>query len=160
MMFRSLIPALLAVVPLTIGCGPKYPLHPVEGVVLMDDAPLTNATVAFHPSSGGQAASGVTDESGTYKIHDLRQDAGFGAEIGEYNVTVSWSPPPAVDLSKADSSSPDYDQQAAKGSNPTEKTANKFPMAYTIPKASKLTASVKAGPNKVDFNLSSKGPEK
>ena len=146
-----------------LGCGVKYPLHPVSGTVTLDGNALANATVIFHPSGSGQSASGVTDSTGKYNIKDVRPEATFGAEIGEYDVTVSWVPPPTVDTSQMDSSSADYDKLAANLDKQVNAKApsNSFPAAYGVPQKSKLKVSVVAGGvQNANLELSSKGPPK
>ena len=152
-------PSLLAALLLTlasVGCGSKYDLHPVTGTVTLDGAPLENAVVTFQAASGGNSASGTTDASGVYTLHDIRPDAGPGVEPGEYVVSVSWTEPPAVDLSQMDASSPDYDKMTTAPSNPNSgPVASKFPAAYRDGKTSGLKATVSPGPNTVDLPLES-----
>ena len=154
----------LAIAALFVGCGSPYSLHPVTGKVTLDGAPLVNASVTFHPAgTEGQPASGVTDANGAYRIRDVRPDADFGAEVGEYTVTIYWAPPPAVDTSKMDSSSPEYEKMAASlGSQANAKVEkNPFPQAYQNPSSSGLKATVQSGANEnLDFALSAKGPGK
>jgi hypothetical protein len=72
-MLRILL-VVLAVVPLLAGCGGKAPPPPiviVEGVVRLDGKPLNKAQVRFIPliDHGPEyVASGVTDESGRFKL--------------------------------------------------------------------------------------------
>ena len=146
-----------------VGCGSKYPLHPVTGTVTLDGKALQNATVILHPVGTGQPASGITDADGKFKIKDVRADANFGAEVGEYDVTVSWVPPPTVDTTQMDSSSADYDKMALSADSQANQKVpvNKFPSAYGNPKGSLLNISVKAGnANDLNLELSSKGPKK
>jgi hypothetical protein len=152
-------PSLLAVFLLalaTAGCGSQYDLHPVTGKVTLDGNPLENAVVTFQSVSGGTSASGTTDASGVYSLHDIRPDGGPGAEPGEYVVSVSWTEPPAVDLSQMDASSPDYDKITTAASNPNSgPVASKFPAAYRSGKTSGLKATVSPGANTVDLPLES-----
>lgn len=162
-MNRLFLPAVLSLIAFVSGCGSPYALNEVTGKVTLDGNPLDNATIIFNPAGTGASASGVTDASGVYKIRDTRPDADFGAEAGDYEVTVIWSPPPAVDTSKMDSSSADYDKMAAEQARQVnaKPPTNNFPVAYGNPKTSGLKATVKKGKNSdVNFELSSKGPGK
>lgn len=155
-MFRpSLLTALLLALA-AAGCGPSYDLHPVSGKVTLDGTPLENAVVTFQALSDGSSASGTTDANGVYTLHDIRPDAGPGAEPGEYIVSVSWTEPPAVDLSQMDASSPDYDKITTAVRNPNSgPVASKFPTAYRNGKTSGLKATVTSGANTIDLPLES-----
>ena len=153
-MFRPALLAALLLALASVGCGSKYDLHPVTGKVTLDGTPLENAVVTFQAVSGGNSASGTTDASGAYTLHDIRPDAGPGVEPGEYVVSVSWTEPPAVDLSQMDASSPDYDKITTAASNPNSGPAvSKFPAAYRDGKTSGLKATVSPGANTVDLPL-------
>jgi hypothetical protein len=153
-MFRPSLLATLLLALAAVGCGPNYDLHPVTGQVTLDGSPLENAVVTFRAVSGGSSASGTTDASGVYTLHDIRPDAGRGAEPGEYVVSVSWTEPPAVDLSQMDASSPDYDKITTAASNPNAgPVASKFPAAYRDGKTSGLKATVSSGANTIDLPL-------
>ncbi len=155
-MFRPSLLATLLLALAAVGCGPNYDLHPVTGKVTLDGSPLENAVVTFQAVSGGSSASGTTDASGVYTLHDIRADAGPGAEPGEYVVSVSWTEPPAVDLSQMDASSPDYDKITTAASNPNAgPVASKFPAAYRDGKTSGLKATVSSGANTIDLPLES-----
>jgi hypothetical protein len=76
-----LCPVLLA----TAGCGNQN-LSKVEGVVTLDGAPLSGATVSFMPVGQGRAASGLTDGDGYFQLTTFRTDD--GALAGDYRVIV------------------------------------------------------------------------
>lgn len=75
-----------ASVLLLTGCGSEF--VPATGVVNVDGAPASGATVIFHPASGEDRATGRTDESGRYTL--MTQSPGDGARPGDYAVTVVW----------------------------------------------------------------------
>lgn len=79
--------ASLSILLLT-GCGGDF--VPATGVVNVDGAPASGATVIFHPASGASAerTTGRTDESGRYTL--MTSTPGDGARPGEYVVTVVW----------------------------------------------------------------------
>jgi hypothetical protein len=71
-----------------LGCGGSG-LKPVkvEGVVTLDGKALPAATVTFVPTGDGRAASGRTDQDGSFRLTTFRTDD--GAFPGEYKVTVT-----------------------------------------------------------------------
>jgi hypothetical protein len=78
---------------ITCGCSPKAKLSglaPVQGIVTLDDVPVTGASVSFSPVSGGgtmRAAAGQTDAQGQFSMTTLSpQD---GVTPGEFVVTVT-----------------------------------------------------------------------
>lgn len=56
------------------------------GVVLMDGAPLADASVSFNPTSGDRGASGRTDAEGRFT---LSYGGSEGCPLGEHTVSVS-----------------------------------------------------------------------
>lgn len=72
---------------LLTGCGGGE-FAPSTGVVNVDGAPASGATVIFHPASGADRATGRTDESGRFSL--MTVTPGDGARPGEYVVTVVW----------------------------------------------------------------------
>jgi hypothetical protein len=67
------------------GCGGPG-LSKVEGVVTLDGAPLSGATVSFMPVGEGRAAAGLTDGDGYFRLTTFRTDD--GALAGDYRVIV------------------------------------------------------------------------
>lgn len=115
-------------------------LFPVEGTVLVDGKPATNAVVILHrpdaPSAGGSLPAdpltlppnptGDCDEEGHFVLGTyLARD---GAPAGEYLVTVSWKDPEARNRDG-------------------ETYPELLPGHYQDPRKSKLTAQVVAGEN-------------
>ena len=80
---RIVLGGLLVVVALAVGCG--GPVN-VQGKVLRDGKPVSEATVVFIPVSGGQEAGDLTDEGGHFRLKNPQK---FGVVPGEYLVTVS-----------------------------------------------------------------------
>jgi hypothetical protein len=72
---------------LPTGCNRIEPeLCDVQGAVSLDGKPLAGATVIFEPKAGGRASSGVTDETGHYRLIYIRQTK--GAAIGSHIVKI------------------------------------------------------------------------
>ncbi len=71
------------------GCGGQHDAA-VSGVAYLDDQPLSNGMVTFHPTGGGAAAYGQIDASGRY---ELRTGDASGLKPGEYRVTVMATEP-------------------------------------------------------------------
>jgi hypothetical protein len=76
-----LCPVLLS----SAGCGNRS-VSKVEGVVTLDGAPLSGATVSFMPVGEGRPASGLTDRDGNFRLSTFRTDD--GALAGDYRVIV------------------------------------------------------------------------
>jgi hypothetical protein len=74
------------------GCS-KSGLVRVEGIVLLENEPVPEATVLFIPEGGtGQPAHGTTDENGKFQLSTFKEND--GALPGAYKVTVTKSVPP------------------------------------------------------------------
>ena len=74
------------------GCS-KSGLVQVEGIVVLDNQPVPEATVLFIPEGGtGQPAQGMTDENGKFQLTTFKEND--GALPGDYKVTVTKSVPP------------------------------------------------------------------
>lgn len=145
------IPALGAI----SGCGSPYALHPVTGTITFDGEPLEGATVNFTPNQGGKPAMARTDANGKYQLMDSRPEALLGAEAGEYIVTVTWTPPLAVDTTQMTGSSANYDPKAAQKNDSKKPVRGKVPVAYANPSLSGLAAKVDKTSTVHDFDLKS-----
>ena len=146
----------VALTLVSVGCGSSGPpVNLVEGKVTMDGSPLAGATVMFSPTSSGtgRAAAGVTDASGVYKLTDMAATAaGSGAATGDYLVAITKSEGDGGGGTGEESGS-DYEYNPNPNAPMTMKSA--VPDKYTRPESSGLTATVAAGKNEINFDLSS-----
>jgi hypothetical protein len=158
--FRALALA-LAVAGVSCGGGPK--LHTVKGTVKLDGEPVPGATVTFIPdttkSSGGRQATGVTDDSGAFRLETFKP--GDGAMAGEYKVAVQYGDPvtaaATMPAMKEGQSMKDAWEAAQKGQKELSKKKPKYviPAKYSDPAKTILTQKVPAdGP--VNLDLQSK----
>lgn len=124
------------------GCsGKKVPqLTAVRGTVTLDGEPLAGATVTFaQQDGGGRSASAVTSDSGEYQLRYL---PGYsGAIPGEYNVTIRKTV--VAETGKKDA-----------GGFPEQDVREVVPLFYSRGEG-KLTATVVAGSEPIDFGLTS-----
>lgn len=111
----------------------------VSGVVKLDDAPLSGASVTF--VSGSEMGVGTTDASGKYSLV-------AGAATGNNKVVVSKTDPPETDPAKL----------AAAGATGGPAAPKEYlPAKYSALKSSELKFDVPSGGStSADFNLSSK----
>ena len=81
--------SLVATIPavLLLGCSSADPLVPVYGLVVIDGEPLSGASVAFYPASGGVCSVATTDISGRFSLRT--QDGRLGAVAGLHQVAVA-----------------------------------------------------------------------
>ena len=93
-MHRLWISALAAL--FLCGCGgakERFEYAPVSGIVTVNGAPVSDATVTFSPvptadrKNPGPASIGTTDVSGRFTLTTIRGEA--GAVIGQHRVAVS-----------------------------------------------------------------------
>ena len=145
------------------GGGADLPdLGTVSGKVTMDGQPLAGAVVIFTPVSGPGSSTGITDESGEYKLV-FRQ--AVGAVVGSHKVSISKRN--AEDLSLHDQQAgtgPDAPAAAAPaaagghGQSAGDAGSTRDPAETIAAKyndATELTADVKSGDNTIDFTLTS-----
>lgn len=78
--------ALAAAVLIVAGCGPRRPLVPVHGRVLLDGKLLTFGSVSFQPT-GGQPATALIGPDGTFVLSVTGE--GRGAVSGRNQVLVT-----------------------------------------------------------------------
>jgi hypothetical protein len=141
----------------------------VTGKVTKGGQPVSGAAVTFAPTAtDGKAASGTTDDSGTYKLTTLVN--GDGALPGSYKVSVTKFPGAApAGVSGGTQAKPEdvdaiYKAMEKKGQNvlTPEKMApttsqNELAAKFASPETSGFTAEVKAGAtNKFDFDVTEK----
>ena len=118
----------------TIGCG-RSDLGKVTGTITLDGEPLADALVLMTPVTGGRPAGGRTNSSGNYEIvHDRSSK---GAIFGEH----------VVEISTGDELANDDDTVTV--------IAERIPAKYN--QDSELRATVEAGKNVFDFDLTSEG---
>jgi hypothetical protein len=124
---------------------------PVSGVVTFNNAPLEGATVTFSPGTGasGNAAFGVTDETGAYKL--TTYELNDGAVPGSYQVTIAKQA--AAERTPDPVNEEDYRPPEETEATPA-KVIPLLPPKYASPASSGLTADVKdASGQTFDFKL-------
>jgi hypothetical protein len=117
-----------------VGCGEAVkmpPLGQVKGVVTMDGQPLANAVVSFEPAKG-RPSGATTNAEGKYEL--IYVETTRGALVGEHAVRIT--------------------TYVEEGSPQAQTFKETIPKKYNL--KSELKENVKAGSNKIDFNLESK----
>lgn len=149
--YRLCFACLSGLLLFTFGCGGtpsrNLPVAYVEGVVTLDGAPLTEASVLFIPKTqgSGESAGGYTDATGKYTLTSMNGDPGKGALPAEYIVTISKTVSTPIPGAKVE-----------EGDAPPEKTEEVTPAVYRDRTKSPLAASVVQGKNSFNFELKSK----
>ncbi|MDR1269402.1 MAG: hypothetical protein LBK82_07740 [Planctomycetaceae bacterium] len=137
---------------LPVGCNKPHAIktYIVTGNITLNGHPLSNAGVNFNPQgSVGNAAYGITDENGTYKLQTLQGESDAGTTPGEYIVTIHKSVSETTGKKIIDPDTRELVDEL--------KTKEIVPDIYKNPQKTKLTAVVVAGQtNTFDFNLKSK----
>lgn len=124
------------------------PTEMVEGVVTLDDVPVSDAEITFYPIQFGvgESAMGRTDANGVYHLSSMKGKPGQGTLSADYNITVSKYVTKEIEK-------PYFD--------PKQDAVIKFeskemiPLAYTDVETSLLTATVTKGKNVIDLKLNS-----
>ncbi len=115
-------------------------LASVSGHVTLDGQPVPGVLVTYKPRElQGTTSYGLTNDSGEYQLMYTRTSA--GALPGDYEVSLT--PPPVASKSERA-------ELEATGEAPLS-TPPALPARYQ--QAGILTATVKAGPNTIDFQL-------
>ena len=130
-----------------VGCSHRGPVVQfVEGMVTLDGAPVADANVCFTPKGAeGLPALGKTDAKGQYRLTSAQAgEFGKGAVIGDYDVRVQ----KYVDLNAVELVNPQVGDYL-----PMAKPKHHLPVKYADAKTSGLSATVKKGKNRIDFNL-------
>jgi len=135
LLFALLLSALAAA-----GCGRSLPAG-VSGLVTLDGKPLSTGLVTFFPSAG-PVAYGSIDSNGRYV---LRTGSTGGLEPGDYVVTV------AANAAPVSPPAPVGNRQYAEPILPLI-----TPLLYAKRERTPLRATVTAGSQTIDFELSSK----
>ncbi len=138
------------------GCSSTNKPIDVEGVVLLDNEPVADATVLFIPDGGsGQPAHGLTDENGKFQLTTFKEND--GAFPGSYKVTVTKSvpPPQPPEADPGDSKSvvahfkAIKEHKKEKSPLPTKYASEKTtPFHYTVPVDGKVTLELKKSERK------------
>jgi hypothetical protein len=160
----SVFIAAVGVVP---GCrwqrGPDVQF--VEGIVRLDGSPLDDATVTFFPIGDvGLGAAGLTGRDGRYTLNSPRARLRGGALAGDYAITVTKyeeardtfrvpAPDPAADPQAFAKWQESFDEHVQRSANKPPRLLT--PKGYSETKTSGLTATVKPGKNRIDFELKS-----
>ena len=119
------------VLGMCLGCnGGRAALAPVTGTVEYNGKPLEQGTIVFYPDEG-RSATGIIEDGEITEV--TTYDPGDGAPLGHVKVVVT-----SVDR-------PDADMYTPKKSL--------IPDKYTQVQSTPLEATIKRGPNEVEFKL-------
>jgi hypothetical protein len=146
-----------------VGCGTDDGLgkrFPVSGTVTYNGAPLAKGKISFVPEDTAKAAgvgATATIENGEYKLSTGGGED--GARAGKYKVTVT-AKEDSVEKAKEI-----FAKENAKGQDPgyvpgrfvaaaEAKAKSLIPIGYGDIRSTNLSAEVKEGTNKLDFELS------
>lgn len=127
------------------GSGDRPELGQVTGIVTLDDRPLSDIAVVFHPDKG-RPARGRTDDDGRYELTYIGKTR--GSKVGHNRVEIAPNEEGEEDAYDADNTE---DAGAAKGPY-TRKI--EVPARYNT--NSELEANVEPGENEFNFKLKSK----
>ena len=137
------------------GCGGQR-VEYVDGVVTLDGKPVSRAIVQFIPRGEGRHAGGQTDAGGMYRLNTMGGTSGAGAKAGDYYVAIDAYEDPFAGMPErpADAAEVEkWDQKMAQlGMKPAKRLS---PKEYADQQTSGLSATVKPGRNKIDFELKS-----
>lgn len=123
------------------GCSSDGPeLTDVTGKITLDGQPVAGCQVTFVPDGGGSPSYAQTDAKGEYRLMFTRNK--YGAMLGRHNVSLE-----TRKLSAAEKE----ELRAAGEEVPADSVS--IPKKYREDGA--LTAEVKSGKNKIDFELTS-----
>lgn len=73
-----------------VGCGTKYDIVPVHGVLTYDGQPVPGMIVRFTPVEG-RFSDALTEADGTFDMTYTLDT--MGVEVDSHEVTIIWSPP-------------------------------------------------------------------
>jgi hypothetical protein len=126
-----------------LACSGSMSLNPVQGKVMHKNAPLAGALVTFHPKGASDLKTerpvGRTKDDGTFTVTTGQTD---GAPAGEYTVTIIC--PQAVNKKTP--------KQLSFGAE--EETVDVLKGMYADVNNSKLSVTIKSGPNQLEpFDL-------
>ena len=135
----------------SVGCqpgGPKERTYPVTGVVTLNNEPVADAAVTFHPAGSGKLAVGKTDASGKFTL-TTTETGQSGAVPGRYRVTVAKYVSPEQPAAAA----PAEEYQEEETETTPAPAQNVLPAKYADPGTSGFEVEVKAGENSFTFAL-------
>jgi hypothetical protein len=149
--------SLLALCCIQLGCSrPNRPAtFPVHGTVTYRGKPVAGASVEFLTPGASRPATGVTDDSGHYRLTTFESDD--GAIVGTHVVTVikMGSPPVAAPTSgEAENNPAAIEKAMAKSAIQQRKARSELPAKYADRKLSDLHVDVAAHDNQADIKLS------
>ena len=142
---------------LVAGCysGPARPrTYPVSGTVTWKGKPVEAARAVFVPAGkDGEAASGVTDALGQYRL--TTYVAGDGAQPGEYRVKVSKYDMKKATLDEKQKYMTFEEEQAiySESELPTPPAKNLMPKKYDNPETSGIVHTVAKEPTTLDIAI-------
>jgi hypothetical protein len=143
---------LILLILVVTGCqkGRSLKVEYVEGIVTLDGEPVQGANILFVPLKKGEgtieAAGGMSDEQGLYKLSSMNGDPEKGAVAGEYRVLVEKVEVRdlTVNGSQRRIGDPDYIQISL------------LPKIYGDKEKSPLTATINPGKNNINLELHTK----
>lgn len=144
---------------LLTGCGPRGPaVQFVEGVVTIDGKPLAGAMIMFWPVAGGPPAAGSSTMEGRYVLTTPTAKAGAGALAADYAVTVEKYEDWEDSMKPAPKDPEGFARWQAEASRLAAERASKpaalvTPKAYANREAPILSATVKPGRNRINFDV-------
>ena len=162
MKYRSFVLSLvLMMFVLVLGCtkpGKGLKVEYVEGVLTLDGTPTAGVTVTFLPedkSAGLEAAGGITDALGVYKLTSNNGDIDKGALAGKYKVIVSKTS--SEDFTNEDGTFKPGAPRDSLGQPMAVKETQLMPKKYLTSKSTPLDATVEAGvKNTINLEVSSR----
>jgi hypothetical protein len=161
MKYRPLVLSLFLIfLCLALGCGPSgkgLKVEYVEGVLTLDGTPTAGVFVTFVPAekdAGLEAAGGLTDANGLYKLTSINGDIDKGALAGKYKVTVSKIS--TEDFLNEDGTYKPGAPKDSSGQLMATKETQLMPKQYLTAKSSPLEVTVESGV-KNTMNLELKG---
>ena len=136
------------------------------GIVTLEGAPVSRATISFIPVQGGRVGTAQTDDSGRYVMSTFPGDQADGALVGEHKVTImkvagpGASKPAEAAPAEDDGSdglapaSGELDNSGTNESDVDDGLEYLVPARYMNPNTSGLTITVEAGGTESgDFKL-------
>jgi hypothetical protein len=143
MIFRTAV--LVGLILFLLGCNSSG-ISPVAGQVLLDGAPLPNASIQFVPQGTGRDATGATDAEGNFTMST--NEPRDGVMAGTYKVVITArATAPAQQFASADEA-----MRAAAVAKPMPPNSI-FPLKYTRADQTPLTIEVPVKDKRVILEL-------